>query len=180
MGTAELSSYQLTQSRYGSPRVGQAVLIYVTEDFLTKEQVKANKKSEASQLVLKLNKTKKFNTGIYPILHYDKPFLRGLGQTKPLAKITTSVQEWCGQAYSQLNRKENLEIASHSYFEGEADEKLSLQEILTEDEIWNWIRTQPDQLPLGTLEILPSFEYIRLKHKPIKPYKAEGSLEKNK
>ena len=63
-----------------------------------------------------------------------------LGQTKPLAKITTSVQEWCGQAYSQLNRKENLEIASHSYFEGEADEKLSLQEILTEDEIWNWIR----------------------------------------
>jgi len=176
-GTAELSSYQLTQSRYGSPRVGQAVLIYVTEDFLTKEQVKANKKSEASQLVLKLNKTKKFNTGIYPYSIMTSLFTR-LGQTKPLAKITTSVQEWCGQAYSQLNRKENLEISSHSYFEGEADEKLSLQEILTEDEIWNWIRTQPDQLPLGTLEILPSFEYIRLKHKPIKPYKAEGSLEK--
>tara|TARA_B110000444_G_scaffold124187_1_gene116715 strand:- start:9827 stop:10699 length:873 start_codon:yes stop_codon:yes gene_type:complete len=176
-GTAELSSYQLTQSRYDSPREGHAVLIYVIEDFLTKEQVKANKKSKASQIVLKLNRTKKFNTGIYPYSIMTSLFTF-LGHTKPLAKITTSVQEWCGQAYTQLNRKEKLEISSNSYFEGEADEKLSLQDILTEDEIWNWIRTQPDQLPLGTLKILPSFEYIRLKHKPIKPYKAEGSIQK--
>ena len=31
-GTAEISSYKLIQSRYGDPREGEAVLIYVTED----------------------------------------------------------------------------------------------------------------------------------------------------
>ena len=45
-GTAEISSFKLVQSRYGEAREGEAVLIYVTEDFLTKEQVKANQKSE--------------------------------------------------------------------------------------------------------------------------------------
>ena len=175
-GTAELSSYQLTQSRYGAPREGHAVLIYVTEDFLVKEQVKANKKSKASQMVLKLNRTKKFNTGIYPYSIMSSVFTQ-LGQTKPLAKITTSVQEWCGQAYTQLNRKEKLKISSHSYFEGEADQYLSLRDTLTEDELWNWIRTQPNQLPMGTMEIIPSLEFIRLKHKTIKAYNAVGSLE---
>jgi hypothetical protein len=171
-----LSSYQLIQSRYGTPREGHAVLIYVTEDFLVKEQVKANKKSKASQMVLKLNRTKKFNTGIYPYSIMSSVFTQ-LGQTKPLAKITTSVQEWCGQAYTQLNRKERLEISSHSYFEGEADQDLSLRDTLTEDELWNWIRTQPNQLPMGTMEIIPSLEFIRLKHKTIKAYNAVGSLE---
>ena len=175
-GTAELSSYQLMQSRYGTPREGHAVLIYVTEDFLVKEQVKANKKSEASQMVLKLNRTKKFNAGIYPYSIMSSVFSK-LRQKKPLAKITTSVQEWCGQAYTQLNRKERLEISSHSYFEGEADQDLSLEDTLTEDELWNWIRTQSNRLPVGTLEIIPSLEYIRLKHKPIKAYNAVGSLE---
>ena len=176
-GTAELSSYQLTQSRYGEPREGKAVLIYVTEDFLNKEQVKANRKSKVSQTVLKLNRTKKFNTGIYPYSIMTSLFTR-LGQKKPLAKITTSVQEWCGQAYTQLNRRETLQISSHSYFEGEADQELKLEDVLPEDEIWNWIRTQADQLPIGEFKLLPSFEFIRLKHKPIKPYNAIGKLEK--
>ena len=44
-GTAEISSFKLTQSRYGEPREGEAILIYVTEDFLSNEQVKANQKS---------------------------------------------------------------------------------------------------------------------------------------
>ena len=127
-------------------------------------------------MVLKLNRTKKFNTGIYPYSIMSSVFTQ-LGQTKPLAKITTSVQEWCGQAYTQLNRKEKLKISSHSYFEGEADQDLSLRDTLTEDELWNWIRTQPNQLPMGTMEIIPSLEFIRLKHKTIKAYNAVGSLE---
>jgi len=41
-GYAEINSYALNQSRYGEQRNGSAVLIYVTEDFLADEQVKAN------------------------------------------------------------------------------------------------------------------------------------------
>ena len=65
-GFAEISSYELTQSRYGQQRIGKAVLIFVTEDFLAKEQVKANQKSKTTIPVLKSNRTKNFLTGIYP------------------------------------------------------------------------------------------------------------------
>jgi len=176
-GTAEISSYTLDQSRYGQPRDGSAILIYVTEDFLPLEQVKANQKSEHTQSVLKLNRTKKFLTGIYPYSIMTSIFSR-LGQSKPLVKTTTSIQEWCGQAYLQLNRRNNLEIQSHSYFEGEADQKLQLKDALTEEELWVWIRTQPELLPEGTFELLPAFEYLRLKHKPIQLYQAITVLER--
>lgn len=175
-GTAEISSYTLNQSRYGAPRAGNAVLIYVTEDFLKVTQVKADIKSEASQMVLKLNRTKNFLTGIYPYAIMTSVFSR-LGQSRPLVKTTTSIQEWCGQAYLQLNRRKGLEIKSHSYFEGEADQDLNFKDALSEEELWVWIRTQPQLLPLGTLELLPAFEFLRLKHQPIKLYSAIASME---
>ena len=177
-GTAEISSYALEQSRYGAPREGTAVLIYVTEDFLPNKQVKANQKSESTQTILKLNRTKNFLTGIYPYSIMTSIFSR-LGQSRPLVKTTTSIQEWCGQAYLQLNRREGLEVKSHSYFEGEADQNLQFKDALIEEELWVWIRTQPDLLPQGTLELLPSFEFIRLKHTPLQLYQAEAVLEQN-
>src|SRR5438046_648320 len=39
-GKAELDGYQLVQSRYGEPRQGRAVMIFVTEDHSAKEKVK--------------------------------------------------------------------------------------------------------------------------------------------
>ena len=177
-GTAEISSFKLVQSRYGEAREGEAVLIFVTEDFLTKEQVKANQKSEKSKTVLKLNRTKNFVTGIYPYSIMNSSFTY-LGEKDPLAKITTSIQEWCGQAYLQLNKKNRLQIESHSYFEGEADQNINLKNGLTEDELWHWIRTNPELLPQGELEVLPAFEYLRLLHKPIKFYTATAVVEVN-
>ncbi|MEK9613203.1 MAG: septum formation inhibitor Maf [Flavobacteriaceae bacterium] len=177
-GTAEISSFSLIQSRYGSPRDGMAVLIFVTEDFLPDRQVKANQKSQKTQTVLKLNRTKNFNTGIYPYSIMNSSFGR-LGQYNPLVKITTSIQEWCGQSYLQLNRRSGLNITSHSYFEGEADQKLEIQDALTEDELWHWVRTHPDQLPQGSLKILPAFEFLRLYHKPIQLYTAIATLDSN-
>ena len=171
-GTAEITSFQLSQNRYGEARQGSAVLIYVTEDFLAKEQVKANQKASNTYPVLKLNRIKNFITGIYPYSIMHSAFTR-LGHKNPLVKTTTSIQEWCGQAYMQLNKRQNIAIKSHSYFEGEADQELSIEDVLTEDELWLWIRTQPDQIPLGKMSLLPSFEYLRLQHQPIQPYTAE-------
>ena len=102
-----------------------------------------------------------------------------LEEKDPLAKITTSIQEWCGQAYLQLNKKNRLQIESHSYFEGEADQNINLKNGLTEDELWHWIRTNPELLPQGKLEVLPAFEYLRLLHKPIKFYLATAVVEVN-
>ena len=177
-GNAEISSYNLNQSRYGSIRKGSAVLIYVTEDFLPEKQVKANKKTEYTQNILKLNRTKKFLTGIYPYSIMTSIFSR-LGKNLPLIKTSTSIQEWCGQTYLQINRRKTLEIKGHSYYEGEADEKFNLKNDLTEEELWVWIRTQPNILPQGKKELLPSLEYLRMNHKPIKFYEAVLDLKKN-
>jgi hypothetical protein len=177
-GNAEISSYSLNQSRYGEIREGSAVLIYVTEDFLGEEQVKANKKSKTTIPVLKLNRAKKFLTGIYPYSIMTSTF-SGLLSPQNMIKNVASIQEWCGQSYLQINSGDKeLKIISHSYFEGEADQEISLKKTRTEDELWNLIRMTPNSLPLGELKLIPSLEMLRLDHKEIKTYDAITSLNK--
>jgi len=172
-GEAEITSYDLKQARYGEIREGEAVLIYVTEDFLPKEQVKAGSKNEKNISVIKLNATKNFNTGIYPYSIMQSSFYPLNGEKHAL-KISASIQEWCGQAYMQLNNRENFNISSHSYFEGEADKQLEISKIPLENEIWNLLRIEHDKLPTGNFKMLPSFEYLRLSHNPIKAYSVTG------
>ena len=174
-GKAEITSYQLSQLRYGELREGTAVTVFVTEDFLPKEQVKANDYSENNTPVLKLNSTKKFITGIYPYSIMNSTFSPLSTKEHPV-KISTSSQEWCGQVYMQLNNTDKFEILSHSYFEGEADQNLSLEKTMLENELWNLIRIHPEELPIGDFMMIPSFEYLRLDHKAIKPYKATASI----
>jgi len=174
-GVAELNSYELEQARYGELRDGEAVLIYVTEPFDLEKQVKADLPGEKSTSVLKLNRVRKFMTGVYPYSIMSSIFYP-VSDNQHALKVTTSVQEWCGHAYTQVNRGEEFEIVSHSYFEAEADQNLSLPLTLLEDELWTRIRFEPDALPAGDMEVIPSLEYLRLKHKPIKSYKATGTL----
>lgn len=164
------------QERYGEIREGTAVNIFVTEDFLPDAQVKANNASEENISVMKLNQMKNFNTGIYPYSIMTSTFSPIATKEHPL-KITNSVQEWCGQVYMQLNNRENFEIESHSYFQGEADQKLSLPKTYLENELWNLIRINPEELPTGDVMIIPSFEYLRLRHKEIKEHNAFASLK---
>ncbi len=175
-GEAEITSYQLTQERYGELREGTAVNIFVTEDFLPGAQVKSDTVSEENISVLKLNATKNFNTGIYPYSIMSSTFspISILGH--PL-KVSTSVQEWCGHAYLQLNNREDFEIVSHSYFAGEADQSFSIPKTWLENELWNLIRINPEELPTGDIMIIPSFEYSRLRHKAIEAHAAFASLK---
>ena len=67
-GKAELSSYELEQSRYGEIRKGEVVLVFVTEPFSIKKQVKLDAPQKAGKdniSVMKLNQVRKFTTGIY-------------------------------------------------------------------------------------------------------------------
>ncbi|KAA1244707.1 septum formation inhibitor Maf [Aquimarina sp. RZ0] len=175
-GTAEITSYQLEQARYGEIRKGKTVLIYVTEDFLSREQVKADDQNDTNIPVLKLNATKKFNTGIYPYSIMQSTFYP-VSDNQHALKISSSMQEWCGHVYAQLNNREQYEILSHSYFQGEADQEFSLNKTILENELWTKIRIDPDNLPKGNIEIIPSFEYCRLRHKEIKAYSAIANLQ---
>ncbi|MBT8295542.1 MAG: septum formation inhibitor Maf, partial [Gramella sp.] len=174
-GEAEITSYGLEQARYGELRNGEAVLIYVTEDFLPGEQVKANSSGDDNTSVLKLNATKNFITGIYPYSIMQSTFYPLDGQEHAL-KISTSIQEWCGQVYMQLNNRDKFMIDSHSYFQGEADSEFEMDKIALENEVWNRLRIDADDLPLGEFKMLPSLEYLRLSHKEIKAYPATGEF----
>ncbi|GAA4977171.1 septum formation inhibitor Maf [Algibacter aquimarinus] len=174
-GEAEISSYKLEQARYGEMREGTAVLVYVTEDFLPEIQVKADYQNPENIPVLKLNATKKFNTGIYPYSIMQSTFYP-VSNNQHAIKVSSSIQEWCGHVYAQLNNREQFEIMSHSYFEREADERFKIDKTILENELWTKLRINPELLPTGNLQIVPSLEYTRLRHKTIKAYKATATL----
>lgn len=175
-GEAEITSYKLEQVRYGEMRDGEAVLVFVTEDFLPDIQVKADNYSENNIPVLKLNFTKKFNTGIYPYSIMQSTFYP-VANNQHAIKVSASVQEWCGHVYSQLNNKEMFEIMSHSYFQGEADQSFKIEKTWTENELWTKLRIDPNLLPIGEISIVPSLEFTRLKHKTIKAYNAFATFK---
>ncbi len=174
-GNAEITSYELQQARYGEIRSGSAALIYVTEDFLPKIQVKADQQAANNVPVLKLNSTKKFLTGIYPYSIMQSTFYP-VADNQHAIKVSSSMQEWCGHVYAQLNNRDKFDIMSHSYFEGEADQELQLDKTILENELWTRIRINPTDLPIGNFTSIPAFEYLRLKHTPIKAYEATASL----
>lgn len=182
-GKAELTSYHLQQARYGELREGSAVLIFVTEDFSHSKQVKLDYPQEAgsdSWKVMKLNATKKFNTGVYPYSMMSSTFTPLDFEEPALLKATISSQEWCGHTFSQVNRKGNsLNVSLKSYFESEGDTEFSIKKTLLEDEIWTMIRLNPDVLPTGNITILPSLFYQRLSHSSVKPISAVASLNQS-
>lgn len=174
-GQAEITSYTLEQARYGEIRKGTSVLIYVTEPFLPKKQVKADYNNPENVQVLKLNSTKNFLTGIYPYSIMSSTFYP-LKDNQHAIKTSFSSQEWCGQVYAQINNREEFEITSHSYFEKEADEGFTLPKDWMENEIWNKIRIAPENLPQGDIKMIPSLEFLRLKHGKVQAYEAQTQL----
>lgn len=180
-GQAELTSYELEQARYGEIHPGHAVLIYVTEDFSRAKQVKLDRPQEAGDdavKVLKLNFTKKFNTGIYPYSMMTSVFAPVSPEGDPHAlKVTTSSQEWCGHTFVQMNRAgSGYEVHGYSYFESEGDESKTFGDAVTEDELWVTLRLDPGRLPTGEVALIPGTMFLRLRHVPWGLQRAAASL----
>ena len=186
-GKAEITSYALTQSRYGELHEGHAVLVFVTEDFSRKKQVKLDNPSMAGKdkvPVLKLNFSKKFLTGIYPYSILTSVFSPvDFTQHPHSLKVTTSVQEWCGQTYTQLNLgNNNYRLQGYSYFESEGDQEQKLPITWTEEELWTRLRLDPESIPTGQVSIIPGQMISRLVHTSFQPQNAiisKGKSEGN-
>lgn len=174
-GKAELSSYKLTQARYGELHEGTAVLVYVTEPFSKKNHTKVDYPTENDPSVLKLNFTRKFVTGIYPYSAMTSSFFPFDSGDRSL-KISSSMQEWCGHSYLELNNDGEYKIDLSSYFEGESFHGLTLNQELMEDDLWSMIRLDPSTLPTGKTTLIPSFLYLKLRSKEVKAYQGELSL----
>ncbi len=178
-GKGELNGYDLKQARYGGVHEGNAVLVFVSEDFSTKALTKSDGRNGPSLPVLKVNFDKKFLTGIYPysmIMTVASPV--DVNQHPRPLKVATSSQEWCGHTYTQFNLDGNeYEFTEHSYFPGEGDQARRMKAVMMEDEVWTKIRIAPEKLPVGEVEMVPGTFYMRLKHKQVMSLKATTAME---
>lgn len=168
-GKAEINVFELKQMRYGEVREGKAVMIFVTEDFSKRKQVKLDNLSSSgadAQKVLKLNMTREFVTGVYPyhtMLSVFTPVYEEINSPK----LTASMTEWCGQSFAQMNWKNNgYQTQIFSYFESEGDQEFKLS-ARSEDELFNLIRLNPDLISEGEKKLIPSLIYQRFSHIPL-------------
>lgn len=178
-GQAEISRYQLNQAQYGAVNPGEAVLIFVTEDFRTDTQVKLESDAkERATSVLKLNSIRRFVTGIYDYSLYSSVFTpintKKYGHS---LKVTMSSQDWCGQVYNQLNLNGNqYDVLVRSYFEKNATEDFKIDGTWLEDEIWTRLRMAPDELPQSEASVIPAAYAARLAGQKLEPQQAIGTL----
>ncbi|MEM8524817.1 MAG: hypothetical protein AAGG68_09240 [Bacteroidota bacterium] len=173
-GKAEVNSYQLQQVQYGEIHDGDIVLVFVTEPFSESEQVKLDYPQEVGRDkvdILKLNSIRKFNTGIYDYSMMTSIFTPVDHNTYPYSlKSTTSSQEWCGHSFTQLNLDGNkYRMQQFSYFEQEGDVDKNVDAAILEDALFNHLRLNGGELPLGDIDLIPSTIYTRLKHEKIRP-----------
>jgi hypothetical protein len=158
-------------NRYGENRSGQAVLIFVTEDFHIADQVKHEQKpSDESTKVLKLNSVKKFTTGIYDYSLMQSVFTPIDFKAHPhTLKLTQSAQDWCGQSFLQINQKDDaFRFQIRSYFQSVGDTSLMVDRVWLEDEIWTRLRISPETLPLGKIKMISSAENTLLNRQSVK------------
>ena len=178
---AEISSYDLQQAQYGKLHKGEAVMVFVTEDFRLDKQVKLESNNrEKATTVLKLNFIKKFVTGIYDYAMFTSVFTPVQTNTFPASlKVTNTNQEWCGQSFMQLNYHQNgYQVLGKSYFEAEESDECHLDYAMLEDEIWSKIRLFPsDELPKGNVMMIPSMTSLRLRHQKVQAEMTKISLE---
>jgi hypothetical protein len=176
-GRAELAGYRLVQPRYGAKRDGTAVMVFVTEDMSDSVRVKADPGKHPPKdvyPVMKLNAIRDFQTGIYDYNVMTSTFAR-VATGWPVAKISFSSQEWCGNVYHQLLfRGTRIEGTFHSYFDGEADGTDALpfpEGGVAEDQLPILLRGWKEEyLKAGesrSVAFLPSLLHARLEHKPL-------------
>ena len=178
-GKAEICSYELEKARYESTHPGEAILIFVTEPFLPKKQVKADDYQTADYVqVLKMNRVDRFVTGVYDYSQFTSVFTP-LYRYEPMfpLKITMSSQDWCGQSFMQLNNNNGFDVLLRSYFESEGDDIIHLDYAIAEDNIFNLIRIDEALLPIGSFEIIPSFAFKRSSHTKENTFNAKATLK---
>lgn len=184
-GKAELNHYTLEQAQYGILNPGEAVLIFVTEDFRTDTQVKSedapgsrSTNRDKAVPVLKTNIIKKFVTGIYDYSLFTSVFTPINSTSFPnTLKVSTSGQEWCGHSYLQINyANDAYHVEGRSYFEKEVAEEYEVEKTMLEDELWNRIRLSPDKLPVGETRMIPGTMAARLRHKRLNPLLVKAKL----
>jgi hypothetical protein len=175
-GKAEIDGYRYTLTRYGQPRRGQCVAVYVTEPFSRSKNVKVDDpaRNPADTFdVLKLNLVRDFQTGIYDYNTMTSLFVRS-ADFDPV-KVSFTSTEWCGNVYEELRVKPGLVSQRlSSYFEDESGVRTERRpkDGILEEELFVRLRgLGGEYLAPGarrTVPFLPGAFRRRLTHSPLR------------
>jgi hypothetical protein len=92
-------------------------------------------------------------------------------------KVINSVQEPTGNSFLELSQiPKSYEIIAKNTFKEKTKEHFILERKNLEDELWAKIRMNPNDLPLGDIEIIPSFAYWQSTRKSPNIYEVKAEL----
>ena len=93
-------------------------------------------------------------------------------------KVINSVQEPAINSFLELSQiPKSYEIESHNTFKEKTKKHFILERKNLEDELWAKIRMNPNDLPTGDIEIIPSFAYWQSVRKSPNIYEAKAVLK---
>ena len=93
-------------------------------------------------------------------------------------KVINSVQEPAINSFLELSQiPKSYEIESHNTFKEKTKKHFILERKNLEDELWAKIRMNPNDLPMGDIEIIPSFAYWQSVRKSPNVYEAKAVLK---
>jgi hypothetical protein len=93
-------------------------------------------------------------------------------------KVINSVQEQTGNSFLELSQiPKSYEIVAKNTFKEKTKEHYILERKNLEDELWTKIRMNPNDLPTGDIEIIPSFAYWQSVRKSPNIYEAKAELK---
>lgn len=93
-------------------------------------------------------------------------------------KVTNSVQEPTGNSFLALSQiPKYYEIIAKNTFKVKSKEHFVLERKNLEDELWAKIRMNPNDLPTGETEMIPSFAYWQSVRKSPNIYEAKAELK---
>ena len=181
----EVSAYRIVTPRYGELREGLTVLVYVLEEHDRRTWIKNDRgevPEEFRDVVMKLNETTTFRTGIYPYSIMSSTFApvgsRGRERFAP-ARIVFSSQEWCGQVYHRLlPQVDRFDEEIRSYFSVEGEDHREVSTVpfaLYENGLWIQLRELDGPFANGQNwegQLVPALWQRRRSHEPLEPVAA--------
>ncbi len=143
-GKAELSYFDILETRYGQTQPGQLTIMLVREPFAPEELVKADDwRREGTYGVLKMNQIYQIQTGTYDYLQMFSGFWKT--DNSQFIKWSLTSNDGCGNTFKLGERQgDDWKILFHTYWEGMVSGELTVPavpEVIYYDELPFRVRT---------------------------------------
>ena len=168
-GKTEITEYELKED---SISVGEGSLSFSID------YVEGVNKDDSIQ-VLRSDFTGKIHKDNYDYSAMTSVYLPLDLSLRPHAmKVINSVQEPTGNSFLALSQiPKSYEIIAKNTFKEKIKDHFILERKNLEDELWAKIRMNPNDLPTGDIEIIPSFAYWQSVKKSPNIYEAKAELK---